>query len=90
MPTPVSPSRKPTMSRMKPEAAGDLRPDFDVNDLALIIEQIAAIRVGDEERTRQLRRRYAALILEALRAPGIGSLPGPPPTWEEVSGRWVQ
>ena len=70
-------------------AAGDLRPDFDVNDLALIIEQIAAVRVGDEERTRQLRRRYMMLILEALRAPGVAPLPGPPPTWEEVSGRWT-
>jgi len=70
-------------------AAGDLRPDFDVNDLALIIEQIAAIRIGDEERTRQLRHRYMMLILEALHAPGVAPLPGPPPTWEEVSGRWA-
>ena len=70
------------------KAAGDLRPDFDVNDLALIIEQIAAIRVGDEERTRQLRRRYATLMLEAMRAPGAAPLPGPAPTWEELSGRW--
>ena len=71
------------------KAAGALRPDFDVNDLALIIEQVAAIRVGDEERTRQLRRRYVALILEALHNPTTASLPGPPPTWEELSGRWA-
>ena len=71
------------------KAAGALRPDFDVNDLALIIEQVAAIRVGDEERTRQLRRRYVALILEALHNPTAASLPGPPPTWEELSGRWA-
>ena len=70
------------------KAAGDLRPDFDANDLALIIEQIAAIRVGDEERTRQLRRRYATLMLEAMRAPGAAPLPGPAPTWEELSARW--
>lgn len=70
------------------KAAGDLRSDFDVNDLALIIEQIAAIRVGDEERTRQLRRRYATLTLEAMRAPGAAPLPGPAPTWEELSARW--
>lgn len=71
------------------KAAGDLRPDLDVNDLALIIEQIAAIRVGDEERTRQLRRRYVTLILEALHAPAAAALPGPPPTWEELSERWA-
>ena len=69
-------------------AAGDLRPDFDVNDLALVIEQIAAIRVGGEERTRQLRRRYLTLTLEAVHAPASAPLPGPPPTWEEISGRW--
>lgn len=72
------------------KAAGDLRPDFDVNDLALIIEQIAAIRVGDETRTRQLRRRYATLTLEAMHAAAAAPLPGPPPTWEELSGRWGQ
>ncbi len=68
--------------------AGDLRSDFDVNDLALIIEQIAAIRVGDMERTRQLRRRYLALTLQALHGTGDARLPGHPPTWEEISGRW--
>jgi AcrR family transcriptional regulator len=72
------------------KTAGDLRPDFDVNDLALIIEQIAAIRVGDEERTRQLRRRYLTLTLQAVHAPAAPLLPGPAPTWEEVSGRWGQ
>ena len=70
------------------KAAGDLRPDFDVNDLALIIEQIAAIRVGDEERTRQLRQRYVSLTLEAVHAPATVPLPGPAPTWEELSARW--
>lgn len=70
------------------KAAGDLRPDFDVNDLALIIEQIAAIRVGDEERTRQLRQRYVSLTLEAVHAPDAAPLPGPAPTWEELSARW--
>jgi AcrR family transcriptional regulator len=70
------------------KASGDLRADFDVNDLSLIIEQIAAIRVGDAERTRQLRRRYLALTLEALHGSGATPLPGPPPTWEELSERW--
>ncbi|MGH3668316.1 MAG: TetR/AcrR family transcriptional regulator, partial [Acidimicrobiia bacterium] len=61
-----------------------------VNDLSLIIEQIAAIRVGDEERTRQLRQRYVSLTLEAMHAPAAAPLPGPAPTWEELSGRWGQ
>jgi AcrR family transcriptional regulator len=72
------------------KAAGDIRPDFDVNDLAMIIEQIAAIRVGDEERTRQLRQRYLTLILEAVHTPAAAPLPGPAPTWDELSRRWAQ
>jgi AcrR family transcriptional regulator len=71
------------------KASGDLRRDFDVNDLSLIIEQLAAIRVGDEERTRRLRQRYLALVLQALHAPARAPLPGPAPTWEELGERWA-
>ncbi|MGZ8600283.1 MAG: TetR/AcrR family transcriptional regulator, partial [Actinomycetota bacterium] len=62
------------------QAAGALRPDLDVNDLALIIEQLAAVRVGDAERTRQLRQRYVSLLLDAMRAPEAPPLPGPAPS----------
>jgi hypothetical protein len=59
-----------------------------VDDLSLLFEQVAAVRIGDEERTRQLRRRYLALHLDALRVPLRSPLPGPPPSWEEISRRW--
>ena len=36
-----------------------------------------------------LRHRYLALLLEALRAPAGEPLPGPAPTWPEMSGRWA-
>src|SRR4051794_34000614 len=36
-------------------AAGAIRPDADVNDLALILEQLASIRLGDAERNHALR-----------------------------------
>jgi hypothetical protein len=49
-------------------AAGAIRPDVEVDDLALLFEQIASIRLGDEARTAVLRRRYLALVLDALRA----------------------
>jgi AcrR family transcriptional regulator len=71
------------------QEAGVLREDLDVHDISLIFEQLAAVRGGDEERTAQLRRRYLALILEALRTRGRQPLPGPPPSWEEVNGRWA-
>ena len=68
--------------------AGVLRSDATVNDIALVLEQLASIMLGDRPRTRQLRRRYLTLGLDGLRAPGRTSLPGPPPSWQELSGRW--
>ena len=69
-------------------AAGAIRPDVEAVDIALLFEQLAAVRVANEERTRQLRHRYLALILDALHAPSGAQLPGPPPSWEEVGLRW--
>ncbi len=65
-----------------------VRPDLEVADLGLILEQIAAIRIGDEQRTNQLRHRYLTLVLDALRHPGTTELPGPPPTPGELASRW--
>ena len=69
-------------------AAGAIRSDIEVGDISLLLEQLAAVRVADEERTRQLRHRYLALILDALHASSGTQLPGPPPGWEEISQRW--
>jgi AcrR family transcriptional regulator len=69
-------------------AAGAIRPDVEVDDIALLLEQLAAVRMGDEERTRQLRHRYLALLLEALHARSDSELPGPAPSWEEIDRRW--
>ena len=70
------------------KTAGALRADIEVGDLSLIFEQLQSIRVGDESRTSQLRLRYLALILQALRAPAPGPLPGPPPQQEELARRF--
>jgi AcrR family transcriptional regulator len=74
------------ISRAK--AAG-LRPEFVVEDLALILEQLAAIRFGDERRRQELRRRYVELHLAGIRSPTGSRLPGRPPSPEELSGRWI-
>ena len=66
-----------------------LRPGVDVNDLGVIFEMAAAIRFRSAERTRELRYRYLALILDGLRAIEREELPGPPPAWQEVSERWT-
>ncbi len=71
---------------------GVLRSGLDMNDLSLIFEQLAAIKVGDRERSAQLRNRYLAIVLDGLRGdagPLLPALPGAPPTWAEISGRWT-
>jgi AcrR family transcriptional regulator len=70
------------------QTAGAIRPDVEAVDIALLFEQLAAVRVADEERTRQLRHRYLALILDALRDSSGSPLPGPPPSWQEIGRRW--
>ena len=54
------------------KAARALRPDIEASDIALIFEQLAAIRLGPATRTARLRQRYLALLLESLP-------PAPPP-----------
>jgi AcrR family transcriptional regulator len=70
------------------QAAGALRPDLAVDDLGLLLQQLAAVRVTDPARTAALRRRYLALMLDALRTPTPSPLPGPAPTWEEMQSVW--
>jgi AcrR family transcriptional regulator len=71
-------------------AAGVVRADVHLNDIVMIFEQLAAIRLVDPERDRALRHRYLALHLDALRpAAGRGRLPGRPPTSEELGRRWL-
>ena len=70
------------------QRAGAVRPDIAVDDLSFVFEQLASVRVPDERRTRQLRERYLALLLDALHSPSSAPLPGPPPSWEETSRRW--
>ena len=70
------------------QAAGAIRDDLVVDDVGLLLEQVAALRIGDAERRAQLRRRYLALLLEAVRGPAAEPLPGPPPDWKELAARW--
>jgi AcrR family transcriptional regulator len=71
------------------QAAGAVRDDVTTEDVNLLFEQLRAVRLGDERRTGELQRRYLALVMQALRAPGAGPLPGPPPGWDEIRRRWT-
>lgn len=71
-------------------AAGVLRPDVTVADIALLFEQLASIKLGGEERAAQLRHRYLTLAMDALRVPPAHrDLPGPPPDDVELAARWI-
>ena len=65
-----------------------LRPDMVVHDISLVFELVAAIKLGDAARTRELRHRYLAVILDGLRGRAGAELPGPPPRWQELTDRW--
>jgi AcrR family transcriptional regulator len=68
-------------------ASGGLRPDVITQDVGLILEGCAAVRLPDADRTRQLRRRYLALMVAGLASDGP-DLPGPPPGADELNWRW--
>jgi AcrR family transcriptional regulator len=70
------------------KAAGAMRSDIEVVDIALLFEQLAAVQIGGPQRTAQLRQRYLALIFDALRAPTTKPLPGPAPDWQDINSRW--
>lgn len=67
--------------------SGRLRPDVVTQDVGLLLEGCAALRVPDQERTRQLRRRHLAVLLAGL-AVTDPPLPGPPPAVGEFAWRW--
>lgn len=68
-------------------ASGRLRKDIVALDLGLLLEGCAAIRMPDQERTRQFRRRHLALLVDGLATSGP-DLPGPPPREGEFAWRW--
>jgi AcrR family transcriptional regulator len=70
------------------KGAGALRKDVGANDLTYVFEQLTCLHGPTARRTAQLRSRYLALHLDALRAPGHTPLPGPAPTAKEVAARW--
>jgi AcrR family transcriptional regulator len=70
------------------QAAGALRPDIDPRDLSFVFEQVSHVTAASAPRTAELRARYLALHLDALRARGRTPLPGRPPSQGELRARW--
>jgi AcrR family transcriptional regulator len=66
-----------------------IRADLQLNDLPMLLEQMAAIHGGSADRTWVLRKRYLALLLDSLRPEAAQSrLPGRPPSNSELGARW--
>jgi AcrR family transcriptional regulator len=72
------------------QAAGAVRDDVTTEDIGLLFQQLRAVRLGDERRSGELQRRYLELVMQALRAPAAGPLPGPAPGWDEIRHRWTR
>ena len=70
-------------------ATGLLRDDVTYLDVEFLLEFLASVKLGNAGRTAELRQRHLAVIIDGLRAGGQTPLPGPPPTWEEQTQRWL-
>jgi AcrR family transcriptional regulator len=71
-------------------ATGALRPGLTYLDIDFLLELLASIRLGNAERSAELRQRHLTVIIDGLRSDHRTPLPGQPPTWEEQTERWVR
>ena len=86
---PCAPTRLAAKLVERAHDCGRLRPDVVPDDLELLLEGCAAIRLPDPERTRELRKRYLALLVKGMSADDKEPLPGPPPSPQELNWRWT-
>jgi AcrR family transcriptional regulator len=70
-------------------ATGQLRDDVTYLDVEFLLEFLARVRLGDANRTAELRQRHLAIIIDGLRSTQPTPLPGEPPTWQEQTERWM-
>jgi AcrR family transcriptional regulator len=68
---------------------GALRRDVSSADVVLLLETLSAVTVPNADAGQALRRRYLALFLQALHAPGTAPLPGPAADPSELAARWT-
>lgn len=71
------------------QQAGAIRPDVSFLDVGCMLEAIAQVRMGDAQRTDELRQRLLTLLIDALHTGNPTALPGQPPTWDEQNARWL-
>ena len=71
------------------QRAGALRGDVVPQDISLLLEQLASLKVAGPARDRELRQRSLTIALDGLRASAAAtSLGAAPPTVQELGARW--
>jgi AcrR family transcriptional regulator len=70
-------------------ASGHLRPGLTFLDVSFLLELVSMSRLGDADRTAELRRRYLAVIVTGIAAGPREPLPGRSATFEEQGARWI-
>jgi AcrR family transcriptional regulator len=70
------------------KAVGALRSEIEVGDVALLFELLQGVQLADPARTLEVRHRYLGLVLDALHFRSLEPLPGPAPTWSEITARY--
>ncbi|MFY1693052.1 TetR/AcrR family transcriptional regulator [Plantactinospora sp. WMMB782] len=68
--------------------SGELRDDISEADVTLLLEMVASIELPGADGGAALRRRYLALLLQALHAPAEAALPGRPARQADLVARW--
>jgi AcrR family transcriptional regulator len=71
------------------QETGALRGGLTFLDVAFLLELLAKTRLGDADRTAELKQRQLAIIIDGLHAQGTADLPGAPPSWQEQVSRWM-
>lgn len=77
-----------TAVHQRAQRDGALRGDVSNEDVVLLLEMLSSICLPGDAGGRALRRRYLTLLLQALRAPGTGPLPGRAASPAELAARW--
>ena len=77
-----------TAVHQRAQRDGALRGDVSHEDVVLLLETLSSIALPGGDGGHALRRRYLGLLLQALRAPGAGPLPGRPAGPGELAARW--
>ena len=68
--------------------SGELRDDVSAADIVLLLETVMLVELPGPDDGAALRRRYLALLLQALHNPVEARLPGPPARQADLVARW--